>query len=109
MLSFDRDLGRQVAARHPGHAPASRNRRIVWLPGGEELSYDGLIIATGVDAGTSNGAPRHDPRVHVLRTLDDALGIERAIRAQPGPGRGHRRRVHRLRDRLRRCATWAAT
>ncbi|HJP76450.1 MAG TPA: FAD-dependent oxidoreductase [Pseudonocardiaceae bacterium] len=59
-------------------------RRIVQLPGGEELPYDGLIIATGVEARHLPGAPRHDPRVHVLRTVTDAEGLVRNLRATRG-------------------------
>ncbi|RWH78073.1 FAD-dependent oxidoreductase [Mesorhizobium sp.] len=58
------------------------NNRTVELQGGERLPYDGLIIATGL-------APRrlsagHDlAGVHVLRTIEDALALRRALR----PGR----------------------
>ncbi|GAA3856907.1 FAD/NAD(P)-binding oxidoreductase [Saccharothrix violaceirubra] len=60
------------------------DRHVVGLPGGEELSYDGLVVATGVEPRHLAGAPRHDPRVHVLRTVDDALAIKRAIGATQG-------------------------
>lgn len=49
-------------------------RRTVALAGGEEVAYDGLVIATGV-------IPRELPfghdlaGVHVLRTIDDALAL----------------------------------
>jgi NADPH-dependent 2,4-dienoyl-CoA reductase/sulfur reductase-like enzyme len=59
-------------------------RRVVELPGGEELPYDGLIIATGVEARHLPGAPRHDPRVHVLRTIADAEGLVGTLRATKG-------------------------
>ena len=51
--------------------------RTVHLAGDERLSYDGLIVATGV-------RPRRLPGqgAHVLRTLDDAL----ALRNRLGPG-----------------------
>jgi NADPH-dependent 2,4-dienoyl-CoA reductase/sulfur reductase-like enzyme len=52
---------------------------VLHLPGGEEIQYDGLIIATGVEARHLPGAPRHDPRVHVLRSVADAVGIQKAI------------------------------
>jgi NADPH-dependent 2,4-dienoyl-CoA reductase/sulfur reductase-like enzyme len=61
-------------------------RHVVHLPGGEELQYDGLMIATGVEARHLAGAPRHDPRVHALRTLDDALAIKETL-AHGGKGR----------------------
>jgi NADPH-dependent 2,4-dienoyl-CoA reductase/sulfur reductase-like enzyme len=59
-------------------------RRVVTLPGGEELRYDGLIIATGVEARHLPGAPRHDPRVHVLRTIADAEALVTTLRATRG-------------------------
>ncbi|HEY4019919.1 MAG TPA: FAD-dependent oxidoreductase, partial [Pseudonocardiaceae bacterium] len=59
-------------------------RRIIELPGGEELPYDGLIIATGVESRNLAGAPRHDPRVHVLRTIADAEGLVGTLRATKG-------------------------
>ncbi|HEX4222934.1 MAG TPA: FAD/NAD(P)-binding oxidoreductase [Pseudonocardiaceae bacterium] len=59
-------------------------RRVIELPGGEELPYDGLIIATGVQPRNLAGAPRHDPRVHVLRTLADAEGLLGTLRATKG-------------------------
>lgn len=60
------------------------SRRMVGLPGGEEIRYDGLIIATGVESRHMGGAPRHDSRVHVLRTVDDAIGIRNAIASSQG-------------------------
>ncbi|WP_033282887.1 NAD(P)/FAD-dependent oxidoreductase [Streptomyces sp. NRRL F-525] len=50
----------------------------VWLSDGAQVSYDGLIIATGV-------RPRRLPGegAHVLRTLNDAL----MLRERLGPGR----------------------
>ncbi|HEV2779171.1 MAG TPA: NAD(P)/FAD-dependent oxidoreductase, partial [Actinophytocola sp.] len=59
--------------------------RVVRLPGGEEIKYDGLIIATGVEARRPNGIPYHDPRIMVMRTLPDALDLERAISSSRGP------------------------
>jgi NADPH-dependent 2,4-dienoyl-CoA reductase/sulfur reductase-like enzyme len=52
---------------------------ILHLPGGEEIQYDGLVIATGCEARHLPGAPRHDPRVHVLRSVADGVGIQKAI------------------------------
>ncbi|MFI9816023.1 NAD(P)/FAD-dependent oxidoreductase [Saccharothrix variisporea] len=60
------------------------DRRVVGLPGGEELHYDGLIIATGVEPRHLQGAPRQDPRIHVLRTVDDAVAIKQAIGSTQG-------------------------
>jgi NADPH-dependent 2,4-dienoyl-CoA reductase/sulfur reductase-like enzyme len=62
--------------------PRSRTLR---LPGEEELKYDGLIIATGVEARRANEVPYEDPRVHVLRTLPDALDLERSLSENRGP------------------------
>jgi NADPH-dependent 2,4-dienoyl-CoA reductase/sulfur reductase-like enzyme len=61
-----------------------QGRRVIELPGGEELRYDGLIIATGVEARHLAGAPRHDPRVHVLRTIADAQALVGTLRATKG-------------------------
>ncbi len=54
------------------------------LPGGEELTYDGLIIATGVEAKRPNDLPYYDPRVLVLRTMSDGLDLERVIGSTRG-------------------------
>lgn len=54
-------------------------RHVVELAGDEEIKYDGLVIATGVQAKHLPGAPRHDPRVHVLRTMGDAIALQRSI------------------------------
>jgi 3-phenylpropionate/trans-cinnamate dioxygenase ferredoxin reductase subunit len=57
-------------------------QRSVALDDGQELPYDGLLIATG-------GSPRTLPAtsslhgVHSLRTLDDALAIRRELEKQP--------------------------
>ncbi len=49
--------------------------------GDEQIAFDGLVIATGA-------SPRHLPGselegVHVLRTLDDAIGLRSAFDANP--------------------------
>lgn len=54
-------------------------RHVLELAGDEEIRYDGLVIATGVQARHLPGAPRHDPRVHVLRTMADAIALQRSI------------------------------
>ncbi|HEX4702637.1 MAG TPA: FAD/NAD(P)-binding oxidoreductase [Pseudonocardiaceae bacterium] len=54
-------------------------RHMVELAGEEEIRYDGLVIATGVQARHLAGAPRHDPRVHVLRTMGDAIALQRGL------------------------------
>lgn len=59
-----------------GVDPASR---VVHLPGGELLSYDGLIIASGVEARRlSNGQHGH-PRVITMRTVSDARQLKRSL------------------------------
>jgi NADPH-dependent 2,4-dienoyl-CoA reductase/sulfur reductase-like enzyme len=58
--------------------------RKLQLPGGEELTYDGLVIATGVEARRPNDLPYHDPRVLVLRTMHDAMDLERVINSTKG-------------------------
>ncbi|MEV5953801.1 FAD-dependent oxidoreductase [Streptomyces sp. NPDC051987] len=52
--------------------------RTVLLSDGSEVSYDGLVVATGVRPRRLPGTP-----AHVLRTLDDAL----ALKDRLGPGR----------------------
>jgi NADPH-dependent 2,4-dienoyl-CoA reductase/sulfur reductase-like enzyme len=59
-------------------------KHILYLPGAEKLRYDGLIIATGLRPRRLPGAPLRDPRVHVLRTLDDAMAIRSTLAAAKG-------------------------
>ncbi|MEV0073617.1 NAD(P)/FAD-dependent oxidoreductase [Amycolatopsis sp. NPDC050768] len=59
--------------------------RVVHLPGGESLWYDGLVLATGVVPRHLPGSPRHDPRVRVLRTIDDALAVRHCLHASNKP------------------------
>ncbi len=59
--------------------------RTVYLATRERVDYDGLVIATGVQARHLPGEPRRDQRVHVLRTVEDAVAIERTLRAESGP------------------------
>ncbi|MDT7699215.1 MAG: hypothetical protein QOJ30_1540 [Pseudonocardiales bacterium] len=72
--------------------------RTVALAGGSRVSYDELVVATGVRprrlAGTDGGVPG----VHVLRTLADALrstGARRRRRTRARRRGGHRRPVRR--------------
>ena len=58
--------------------------KVLHLPGGEELSYDGLVIATGVEAKRPNDLPYYDPRVLVLRTMADGMDLERVIGSTKG-------------------------
>ncbi len=62
-------LGTRVHALDP-------HTQTLTLPGGEHLEYDGLVIATGVQARHLPGTPMHSPRVHMLRTFDDARRID---------------------------------
>ncbi len=50
------------------------------LRDGTTLAYDGLIIATGVNARHLPDTPLHSDRVWTLRTLDDANAISQRIR-----------------------------
>lgn len=50
------------------------DRRRLLLAGGDELTYDGLVISTGAAPRLLPGAPP-GPGVHYLRTLDDALTL----------------------------------
>ncbi|MBE8523777.1 NAD(P)/FAD-dependent oxidoreductase [Amycolatopsis sp. H6(2020)] len=60
------------------------NRQVVQLRD-EELHYDGLIIATGVEPRRMPGAPHGHPRVVVVRTLADTIALQRALASNPGP------------------------
>ncbi|MDT5041629.1 MAG: hypothetical protein QOE51_2614 [Actinoplanes sp.] len=55
------------------------HHRVLHLPGGEELRYDGLIIATGVEARRLNGGQHGHPRVITVRTLADIVRLQRAL------------------------------
>ncbi|WP_410590654.1 NAD(P)/FAD-dependent oxidoreductase [Amycolatopsis sp. lyj-23] len=62
----------------------SPNRQVVHLRD-EELPYDGLVIATGVEPRRLPGAPHGHPRVVVVRTLADTIALKRALATNPGP------------------------
>ncbi|WP_225848710.1 FAD-dependent oxidoreductase [Streptomyces sp. HPF1205] len=51
------------------------------LRGGERLPFDGLVIATGVDAKRLPEAPVFSERVRTIRTLGDAAAVQRAMHA----------------------------
>ncbi|WP_327432926.1 NAD(P)/FAD-dependent oxidoreductase [Streptomyces sp. NBC_01236] len=55
------------------------HRRALLLPGGEQLPFDGLVIAPGVEARHLPGTPLHSERVWMLRTLADARHIDAAL------------------------------
>jgi NADPH-dependent 2,4-dienoyl-CoA reductase/sulfur reductase-like enzyme len=65
-------LGTPVWRLDPG-------RHVLHLPGGEELGYDGLILATGVEARRVNGGQHGHPRVVAVRTLADGKRLQRAL------------------------------
>jgi NADPH-dependent 2,4-dienoyl-CoA reductase/sulfur reductase-like enzyme len=52
---------------------------LLHLPGREEMRYDGLVLATGVEPRHLNGTPLHLPHVWPIRTLDDSVGVNRAL------------------------------
>ncbi|MDH6115120.1 NADPH-dependent 2,4-dienoyl-CoA reductase/sulfur reductase-like enzyme/ferredoxin [Kitasatospora sp. MAP12-15] len=54
-------------------------RRTLELRGGELLPFDGLVIATGVDAKRLPQAPVFSDRVRTVRTMADAVAIQRAM------------------------------
>ncbi|MGW4528502.1 NAD(P)/FAD-dependent oxidoreductase [Amycolatopsis sp. NPDC004378] len=62
----------------------SPHRQVVHLRD-EEVRYDGLIIATGVEPRRLPGAPHGHPRVVVVRTLSDTTALQRALAGNPGP------------------------
>jgi NADPH-dependent 2,4-dienoyl-CoA reductase/sulfur reductase-like enzyme len=60
-------------------------RQVVHLPGAEELPYDGLVIASGVEPRRLSGIPHGHPRVVVVRTLADAAELRDNLAADHGP------------------------
>ncbi|GAB2713480.1 FAD-dependent oxidoreductase [Kitasatospora kifunensis] len=54
-------------------------RKSVELRGGERLPYDGLVIATGVDAKRLPSTPVISDRIRTVRTLADAAAIQQAM------------------------------
>jgi NADPH-dependent 2,4-dienoyl-CoA reductase/sulfur reductase-like enzyme/ferredoxin len=51
------------------------------LRGGEKLPFDGLVVATGVDAKRLPEAPLFTDRIRTIRTLRDAAAVRRAMHA----------------------------
>lgn len=51
------------------------------LRGGERLPFDGLVVATGVDAKRLPEAPLFSERIRTVRTLRDAAAVQRAMHA----------------------------
>lgn len=60
-------------------------RRVVHLPGAEEVRYDGLVIATGVEPRRLPSAPYDHPSVFEVRTLADAMTLRHGLAASEGP------------------------
>ena len=54
---------------------ADPNARVVALAGGEELSYDHLVLATGTSARQCDQLAGLTVPIHVLRTIEDAAAI----------------------------------
>lgn len=74
-LSLDLALGQRAIA-------LDAQARKLTLSNGDELDYDGMVIATGANARTLPiGAGLEG--VHVLRTLDDSLAIRAALAKRP--------------------------
>lgn len=70
----DLDIELRMSSRAVG---LDTGARIVRLESGEELGYDGLIIATGARARQLSGPS--DPHIHVLRDLGDARRLSQAL------------------------------
>ena len=76
---LDLELRLGVAARS-----LDLDRRVVTLAEGTELTFDGLVIATGSTPRTLPGQPELDG-VFTLRTIDDCHRAPRS-RSMPSPG-----------------------
>jgi 3-phenylpropionate/trans-cinnamate dioxygenase ferredoxin reductase subunit len=74
-LGLDYRLGRRAMG-------LDRADRYVRLDGGERVGYDGLILATGAAARWLPGAPMLEG-IHVVRSLDDCLGLRNALDERP--------------------------
>lgn len=53
--------------------------QVLTLADGRRLDYDGLILTPGVSARTLPDAPLHTSRVHTLRTMEDAVAVEKSL------------------------------
>jgi 3-phenylpropionate/trans-cinnamate dioxygenase ferredoxin reductase subunit len=74
-LELDLRLGRRAEALDTA-------ARTVRLDDGEEIGFDGLLIATGASPRRLPGTPDL-AGIHVLRTLDDSLAIRAALERGP--------------------------
>jgi NADPH-dependent 2,4-dienoyl-CoA reductase/sulfur reductase-like enzyme/ferredoxin len=54
-------------------------RSALLLRGGERLPFDGLVVATGVDAKRLPEAPLFSERIRTIRTLADAAAVRTAL------------------------------
>ena len=59
------------------------DRRVVVLGDGDSLPFDGVVLATGAEPRRIPGWPDELEGVHVLRSLDDCLGLRAALDAGP--------------------------
>jgi 3-phenylpropionate/trans-cinnamate dioxygenase ferredoxin reductase component len=75
-LDLDLQLGRRAMA-------VDLADRFVRLDAGDRLGYDGLVLATGAAARRLPGSESM-AGVHVLRTLDDCLGLRDELDRRPG-------------------------
>lgn len=76
-LDADWRLGTPVQRLDPAE-------RLLYLHGEPPLPYDGLVIATGVRPRALPGAPYRHPRVHMVRTIDDATALQRSLSTSDG-------------------------
>ena len=74
-LALDLRLGRRAIS-------LDAKAREIALDDGERVAWDGLLIASGATPRRLPGAPALEG-IHVLRTLDDALAIRRALEKGP--------------------------
>jgi 3-phenylpropionate/trans-cinnamate dioxygenase ferredoxin reductase subunit len=75
----DLDLDYRLGRRAMGLDLAERAVR---LDGGDLVGFDGLVVATGASARWLPGAPMLEG-VHVLRTLDDCIGLRTVLDDRP--------------------------
>jgi len=74
-LALDLRLGRRAVS-------LDATAREIELDDGERIAWDGLLIASGATPRRLPGTPALQG-IHVLRTLDDALAIRRALETGP--------------------------
>ena len=69
------------AAYHLGVAATALDTgtQVLTLADGRRLDYDGLILTPGVSARTLPDAPLRTSRVHTLRTMEDAVAVEKSL------------------------------